>query len=331
MAAAPAAPLKANLLWTAPLAASRGRIVAVATPRPDETVDTSVRILGDHSLLLKHLNPHLLAIAVVGASSSAQAASTLRVHLLDSVSGRSLFEQSHQFAAEPVRMIVSENWVVYSYWNTKAKRTEMAAVTLYEGSVDKKDLNLWSTPDCAPGCLEATRSSFAMTHGARPIALRQTFVYPAGIRTLSATRTARGITQVDLLLGLHTGQIMSLSRHFLDPRRPTGKPSDSEKKEKLMQYHPHLPFINQKMISYNQTVSHVRGIVSSPTRLESTSLVFSYGVDLFFARATPSNAFDRLPDTFNTFALVSLIVGLTIGVTVVRYLLARGRLHAAWA
>ena len=32
------------------------------------------------------------------------------------------------------------------------------------------------------------------------------------------------------------------------------------------------------LINYNQTVTNIKGIVTSPTGLESTSLVFAYGL-----------------------------------------------------
>ena len=43
-------------------------------------------------------------------------------------------------------------------------------------------------------------------------------------------------------------------------------------------------------------VANLRGIVTAPTLLESTSLVFAYGVDLFFSRVTPSKDFDLLSE-----------------------------------
>ena len=151
-----------------------------------------------------------------------------------------------------------------------------------------------------------------------------------GVRSLSTTKTSKGITNVDVLVGLSSGRVMALKKRFLDPRRPDKAPSASEKKEMLVQYHPHLPNMPQQVISYNRTISNLQGIVSSNTKLESTSMVLAYGVDLFFARVTPSNAFDRLPDSFNTIALCSLLVGLSIAVTVLRRLLKEKDLMTQW-
>ena len=37
--------------------------------------------------------------------------------------------------------MISENWVVYSFWNIKAKRTEVGVLSLYEGMMGPYDLN----------------------------------------------------------------------------------------------------------------------------------------------------------------------------------------------
>ena len=37
--------------------------------------------------------------------------------------------------------MISENWVLYSYWNAKAKRTEIGVLALFEGMMGPYDLN----------------------------------------------------------------------------------------------------------------------------------------------------------------------------------------------
>jgi hypothetical protein len=41
-------------------------------------------------------------------------------------------------------------------------------------------------------------------------------------------------------------------------------------------------------------VSNLRAITTTHAALESTSLVFAYGLDLFYTRVTPSQTFDLL-------------------------------------
>ncbi len=57
-------------------------------------------------------------------------------------------------------------------------------------------------------------------------------------------------------------------------------------------------------ISHLHTLARPTGITSAPTVLESTSLVFAYGLDLFCTRVTPAKAFDALNDDFNFVALI---------------------------
>ena len=68
-----------------------------------------------------------------------------------------------------------------------------------------------------------------------------------------------------------------MPRQFLNPRRPI-KPSPETQEEGLIPYIPELPVPSEALINYNQTVFGVRGIHVSPTSLESTSLVFVYGL-----------------------------------------------------
>ena len=47
----------------------------------------------------------------------------------------------------------------------------------------------------------------------------------------------------------------------------------------------------------------LRGVVLAPSSMESTSLLFAHGLDLFYTRLSPSRTFDLLPDDF-PFALL---------------------------
>jgi hypothetical protein len=54
----------------------------------------------------------------------------IAVSLIDTVAGRVLHRVVHPDAEPRGGLVVSENWVVYSYWNTKAKRTEMGVLAM---------------------------------------------------------------------------------------------------------------------------------------------------------------------------------------------------------
>lgn len=77
-------------------------------------------------------------------------------------------------------------------------------------------------------------------------------------------------------------------------------------------------------------VANVRRIVTSPALLESTSLVFAYGLDLFFTRTAPSNTFDVLSENFNKAQLVLTVGGLAAAILITRPMVSRKRLREKW-
>jgi len=46
-----------------------------------------------------------------------------------------VFSVSHKRAREPVHIVHSENWLLYSYFSEKSRRTEIVTLELYEGKV----------------------------------------------------------------------------------------------------------------------------------------------------------------------------------------------------
>lgn len=50
----------------------------------------------------------------------------LNVYLIDAVSGLIVFSMSHRRARVPVHIVHSENWLAYSYYNDKVRRTEIS-------------------------------------------------------------------------------------------------------------------------------------------------------------------------------------------------------------
>lgn len=57
----------------------------------------------------------------------------------------------------------------------------------------------------------------------------------------------------------------------------------------------------------------LRGVVTAPARLESTCLLFSYGVDLQYTRLAPAKGFDSLDDDFSYGLLMVALAALTGG------------------
>jgi hypothetical protein len=81
---------------------------------------------------------------------------------------------------------------------------------------------------------------------------------------------------------------------------------------------------------FDQKIAGVEQIVSSPSSLESTSLVFCYGLDLFFTRRAPSKEFDILSDEFSRVGLVGTMLLLAVGIVVSRRMVNAKKIREAW-
>lgn len=71
---------------------------------------------------------------------------TLNLYLLDAVSGAMIFSIIHKRVRGPVHIVHSENWIVYSYFNEKSRRTEIASLELYEGKIQSNTIG--TNPHC---------------------------------------------------------------------------------------------------------------------------------------------------------------------------------------
>merc|ERR1740115_178615 len=97
-----------------------------------------------------------------------------------------------------------------------------------------------------------------------------------------------------------------------------------------MPYAPVMPVKPTDILTHYNPVTQVAGIISSPTALESTSLVFCYGLDLFFTPVQTAKAYDVLSPGFNyKFLYVSVLVVLTLAV-VTTYIAQYKALQDRW-
>merc|ERR1740117_1310179 len=96
------------------------------------------------------------------------------------------------------------------------------------------------------------------------------------------------------------------------------------KEEALPPYQPLLPMKLTDILTHYNPVTQVAGIISSPTALESTSLVFCYGLDLFFTPVQTAKAYDVLSPGFN-YTLLYASVGLVFTMVVVSTYVAQYR------
>ena len=77
-------------------------------------------------------------------------------------------------------------------------------------------------------------------------------------------------------------------------------------------------------------ITNTAKIITSPALLESTSLVYAYGLDMFLTRVSPSGTFDVLSEGFNKVQLVLSISALAMGLIVTRPMVRRKKLQERW-
>ncbi|GBG64684.1 hypothetical protein CBR_g46226 [Chara braunii] len=161
------------------------------------------------------------------------------------------------------------------------------------------------------------------------VVMQQSYYFLSTVKTIAVTTTARGITAKQLLIATVSDQILSLDKRYFDPRRPL-IPTAADREEGLMPYTDTLPIPPQSHLTHGYQVMGIREIVTLPTRLESTCLVFAHGIDLFFMRTAPSKMYDTLSEDFSYALLVITIVVLLIAILVTGLLSRSQELNNKW-
>ncbi|KAL7271826.1 hypothetical protein RUND412_005395 [Rhizina undulata] len=296
------------------------------TSRPFHDPVASIgKVLGDRSVMYKYLNPHLIAILSVN-----HLASTLSITLIDSVSGAALHTTTHtgvDTSQTPIATL-AENWLVYTYFgdndlaSSSAKGQHLVVSEFFESEF-KNDR----------GALD-TKTHFSSVNGeARPpFVLSQSYIFAGGpIVSLSVTATRQGITSREILALLKSGAIAAIPKRVLDPRRPVDRdPNEAEREEGLFRYSPVIEVDPKSIINHKRELVGIKTVVTAPALLESTSLVFAFGGDLFATRVSPSLAFDVLGKGFSRVQLVGTIVALAVGVGFVAPMVRRKQINQRW-
>jgi hypothetical protein len=298
-----------------------GQRITNVVARPSHDPVASIgRVLGDRTVLYKYLNPNIVLVTTVSDE-----ASTASFYLLDSVSGDILHSTSHEGVdiKQPITSALTENWFAYSLWSDvlssatslpASKGYQIIISELYESEVPNDRGSLGATTNSSS--LEP--ADIPNAEPALPYVLTQSFLIPEPISHMSVTQTGQGITTRQLICTLPaSNSIVGIPRAVLDPRRPVGRDATSlEMEEGLFRYQPVIEFDPKLIISHNREVLGVKDVITSPALLESTSLVFAYGVDIFGTRLAPSAAFDILGKGFNKLSLVATVVALGLGVVI---------------
>jgi len=191
-------------------------------------------------------------------------------------------------------------------------------------------------------------------HGSSPMASplsllpRQSSASPLRILLVSQIRSLVYEISFFSAVATQNNRIQTFPRRLLDPRRPSRKVTAEEQEEGLFPYDPVLPNDPRRVLSGDHDVCiptphctaaclpffpqvvNVRDITTSPALLESTSLVFAYGLDLYLTRVAPSGTFDVLSKSFNKAQLVFTVSGLLLAIAITKPMVERKRLREKW-
>jgi len=306
-------------VWSFSLPTLTESCLKIGWKEKEERVHSQGKLLSDISVLYKYLNPNLVVVINEGEERSDEEVGGINVvhfYLVDAITGAVYYSVVHRKASGPVHLVHSENFIIYSFYNERQRRTEISSLELFEGKEMPSPPPVRTPPQ---------------------IVEHISFIFPTGIRTMKETRTEKGITNKHILIALSSGAILSFPRVFLDPRRAasTSRYSSSAAASEeggvyLPPYIPELPIPSEGIINYNQTLSRVKDISVGVSYFESTCLVFITGLDLYYTRVTPSKTFDILKDDFDHLLIIIVLLSLILFSFITKYLASRKTLKAAW-
>ncbi|KAK2446230.1 ER membrane protein complex subunit [Trifolium repens] len=317
-------------LWSIVFPSESEKIIATVTRKSNEVVHTQAKVMTDHDVMYKYISKNILFVANAAPKASGEIGTAtpeealLVIYIIDTVTGRILHRMTHHGCQGPVHAVFSENWVVYHYFNLRAHRHEMSVIEVYDQSrADNKDI--WKFVLGKHNLTSPISSYYRPEISAKS----QSYFFTHSVKAIEVTSTAKGITSKQLLIGTIGDQVLALDKRFLDPRR-TLNPSQAEKEEGIIPLTDSLPIIPQSYITHSLKVEGLRGIVTVPAKLESTSFVFAYGVDLFFTQIAPSRTYDSLTEDFNYALLLLTIVALVAALFITYVLSERKDLQEKW-
>ncbi|CAF0717369.1 unnamed protein product [Adineta steineri] len=284
-------------------------VINIHTRLSSDRVHSAGIVLGDRSVLYKYTNPNLIAVVTEGIDY--QKVPFVNIYLLDTVTGSVKLSHTHKRVKSPVHIVLSENWIVYTYYNQRYRRYEAVSSSLFEGEA------------------QYNYSTFSSFDPIEPVIQSKAYILPYGVNAIQVTTTEKGITSRDIIMATPNGMLIEIPWILFDPRRPLDlTPMDRE--EGLIMYTPEIMVNFESVINYYKYVYNIRGIHTVATGLESTSIVFAYGLDLFFTRVFPSRIFDQLKDDFDFMFIGWSTVAFVVGSFVAKRFASIHQTKKAW-
>ena len=293
-----------------------------------------MKVPGDRSTMFKYVNPNVFFIATDDGSG-------IHAHLVDGVSGRIFYRVYHAKAKGPVYATLCENWVTYSYFDTDAQRHALSILEVYDDSEARKNkavselifkslLGGNGKRKNSLGTDDVVNMAAFTSYNPPPLrVLGQSYFVRPTTKFMRVTRSARGITGHQILLGTNSDQVVALDKRWLDPRRPT-KPSTFDREEGLIPYMEVLPLMPSSWVTNRNIVVRLKDVLTEATELESTVLCMARGVDLFYTRLHPSQSFDALDEEFSYGLLMITLFVVGLGALVTHVMSAKATNKRLW-
>ncbi len=147
---------------------------------------------------------------------------------------------------------------------------------------------------------------------------------PVSIKKMFISQSKESLIRRNLFIITRDDKLYMIGRELVSTRRP--KETALFSNEVYPPYQYLLPYDPTKFFSYNLDLYGLKNVEFSPSDMESTVFVLGYGTDVFLLRVAPDMPFDMITEDFNYLVLVAIMVGVTVGVLVLRYKAIKARL-----
>lgn len=242
------------------------------------------------------------------------------MYLVNSVSGNVVYKfvERNVDLSFPLCVYYSGHNLIVTFTRVLPHGTtqqEISVTELYRSQFEDDTVKL--IKDAFVGAERITSHTFSSFSEENPISVQETYVFPLVIKGLTLTQTANHITSKALIVITNNNHLYNIESNLYSARRPhTNMPQaapkltldDAEEGEEepskelqlktaeLPPYDALLPLKETKYVSHGLKLNGLDKIISFNTNLESTSQILAFGHDIFCARISPENTFDRLTD-----------------------------------
>ncbi|KAF8000199.1 hypothetical protein HF325_005128 [Metschnikowia pulcherrima] len=294
---------------------SRPNAAILAVSKNNNVMSAGGIARADRSVLYKYLNPNLISIV-------SEQNNVLTITLLDGVSGTHIYTHEHKDdSANPSSVCItqSDNWIVYSYFETSRSEQRIVVIDLFQNAKDTSG---------------AAKTSFS---SANVTASTKTFIYPERIFGLESTTTKFGVTVKSVIALTETGSLVEIPKYLLNSRRIDDRKMSVEDQMDDFRMLPYEPVIQQntfKVLNHKnklQLSSDKQQILVLPTDLESTSVVcFANELNDFCTVVQPSSSYDLLKSDFDKKMLLVTIAVLLAAYIFTKPLVEAKKLNSKW-